>query len=335
MTTCPATLRDVLEQSAQQFAGCTSLVMVGGEAMTYAQLLMRVRKVQDLLTQYSVRPGDRVALLAENMPNWGVAFFAVTTMGAVAVPILPDFHPSDISNIIAHAEARAVFVSERLAPKVSELKNGEVVILLESFSVVDSEHRKSNETESPRVPIASGDLASIVYTSGTTGHSKGVMLTHGNLVSDALATREFTGLGEHDRMLSILPLGHTMECTLGPDHAADVRRVGALSRQTADRGRPAPGAPDRPSDRDVVGPPDHREDLQREGAAGTDPDAAPPEAAWCPRRAQGPPQDRGAEAARPRSEASCTSSRSAVPRSPPMWSFSCVRPVSPMPSDTA
>jgi long-chain acyl-CoA synthetase len=215
MTTRPATLRDVLEQSAQQFAGSTSLAMIGGEAMTYAELLTRVRKVQDLLTQYSVRPGDRVALLGENMPNWGVAFFAVTTMGAVAVPILPDFHPSDISNIIIHAEARAVFVSDRLAPKVSELKNGEVVILLESFSVVDSEHRKSNETESPRAPIASDDLASIVYTSGTTGHSKGVMLTHGNLVSDAIATREITAVGPNDRMLSILPLGHTMECTLG------------------------------------------------------------------------------------------------------------------------
>ena len=147
--------------------------------------------------------------LRENMPNWGVAFFAITTMGAVALPILPDFHPADISNIIVDAEARAVFVSERLAAKVSELKNGEVVILLER-SVVDSEHRKSSETESPRVPIASGDLASIVYTSGTTGHSKGVMLTHGNLVSDAIATREITAVGPKDRMLSILPLRHTM-----------------------------------------------------------------------------------------------------------------------------
>jgi long-chain acyl-CoA synthetase len=149
------------------------------------------------------------------MPNWGVAFFAVTTMGAVAVPILPDFHPADIANIIEHAEARAVFVSERLTTKVPELKNNEVVIMLESFVIIDAQGREEIVVESPRVPIAGEDLAAIVYTSGTTGHSKGVMLTHGNLVSDAFATREITDVNNRDRMLSILPLAHTYECTLG------------------------------------------------------------------------------------------------------------------------
>jgi long-chain acyl-CoA synthetase len=209
------TLRDLLEASAVHHAAAPSLSMIGGKELTYAKLLSSVRSVQDTLAGYGVHPGDRVAILAENMPNWGAAFFAITGMGCVAVPILPDFHSADITRIIEHAEVRVVFVSERLAPKVADLRNDEVVIMLETFSPMGTPHRQREVAECARPPMSPDDLAAIVYTSGTTGHAKGVMLTHHNLVSDALATLEITGINKHDRMLSILPLAHTYECTLG------------------------------------------------------------------------------------------------------------------------
>lgn len=231
------TLRTALEQSARRFSDRPALAMIDGETLTYAQLWQRAQDVSAFLMQRGVRHGDRVVILAENMPNWGVAYFGVTGMGAVAVPILPDFPAADIARIIRHAEASAVFVSRRLAGRLAELVPSETgpVVLLEDWTEVNgvpgSEESAAPGTmrlsvlPSDRVEGAArvipdrlperDDLAAIVYTSGTTGHSKGVMLSHGNILADAEGTLQIVDIGEEDRLLSILPLSHTYECTLG------------------------------------------------------------------------------------------------------------------------
>ena len=232
------TLRALLKQSAEMFPDRVALASVDGESLTYADLRDRVAQVSLLLHERGVIPGDRVAILGENMPTWGVAFFAITVMGAIAVPILPGFHPSEIHHILRHSESKAVFVSRKL---YASLEEGEFVhlatiVLLEDFSLIPLRTKGDRLQEFidegtrsfarfkgvalrffGRIAdeVQEDDTATIVYTSGTTGHSKGVMLSHKNIVADAVATTQIVDITETDRMLSILPLSHTYECTIG------------------------------------------------------------------------------------------------------------------------
>ncbi len=231
------TLRTALERSALQFADRTALSMIDGVELTYGALGEKVRAVSDFLVESGVQPGDRVAILGENTPMWGVAYFGITSVGVIAVPILPDFSPGDIARIIRHAEVRGVFVSRRLIDKLAEVPPAEtgMLILLDDMTLLPAGgtpeeldategsrtsivHRGAGERPSPkggeRLP-GRDDVAAIVYTSGTTGHSKGVMLTHGNILADVESTLQIVDFTADDRMLSILPLPHTYECTLG------------------------------------------------------------------------------------------------------------------------
>ncbi len=227
------TLRTLIEQTAQKFPARPALATIEGESYSYDFILRQSRKISAYLTSLGVRQGDRVAILGENSPQWGITYFGITQMGAVAVPVLPDFPAADVGRIICHAEVRAVFVSSRLYEKLLEIAPRETgpVVLLDDFTSVAPGTPATALASSPGgrptvlldeagsippacVPAAD-DLAVIVYTSGTTGHSKGVMLTHGNIVSDAIALLKIVPLVAEDRLLSVLPLSHTYECTLG------------------------------------------------------------------------------------------------------------------------
>ncbi len=233
------TLRHVLERSAVLYADQPALSQLGCEPLTFRDLHDHAEHLAMWLRDNGVGPGDRVALLAENSPNWGIAYFAITGMGAVAVPILPEFHADAVQHILRHSEAKAVFVSERLFPKLEEgegIAASLLCISMETFQTIaqgttrdmlrelkskglrefrklrDKAKRLANMTDAAP---AEDDVAAIIYTSGTTGHSKGVVLTHRNIVWDADAVKCIVKLGPGDRMLSILPLSHTYECTLG------------------------------------------------------------------------------------------------------------------------
>ncbi|WP_022661074.1 AMP-binding protein [Paucidesulfovibrio longus] len=232
------TLKAVLDRSERLFTDRPALSFVDGEPMTYGEFAEQVRALSGLLHQRGVRPGDRVAILSTNMPNWGVAYFAVTTMGAVVVPILPDFHDSAVQHILLHSEAKAIFVSEKLMGKLEDVEfpDLESVIRMEDLHVfqgtdvrerirekvragraqLDRLRQYAMERLDRRQPdIDEDDLASIIYTSGTTGHSKGVMLSHKNIVYDAQTTADLVEFTPEERMVSVLPLAHTYECTLG------------------------------------------------------------------------------------------------------------------------
>jgi long-chain acyl-CoA synthetase len=232
------TLRQLLENSLEQYGDKPALSWAGSDPLTFRDVYESAKALSVWLEQHGVGFGDTVAILSENCPHWGVAYFAVTGMGAVVVPILTEFHPEAIQYIIRHSEAKVVFVSEKLYPKVEDasFEAMPVFVNLETFQPMERgitrdmmremkeaglrEFRKWRESflrMTHAVPKEPGeeDVAAIIYTSGTTGHSKGVVLTHRNIVSNAAGIRHFFTLGPEDRLLSVLPLPHTYECTLG------------------------------------------------------------------------------------------------------------------------
>ncbi len=198
-----------------------SYAFVGEEPITYRTAAQRISSVTAFLEQAGILPGDRVAILSANMPNWAITYFGITFMGAVVVPILPNFSPIEIANILEHSESKAVFVSSGLISKISEFKSSFLTtrIQMEDFTVIKSD-KPSLEFMPGSLPmqvynVEEDSIASIIYTSGTTGRSKGVMLTHKNISFNAIKGRRIQYLDENDRILSVLPLSHTYENTLG------------------------------------------------------------------------------------------------------------------------
>ncbi len=198
-----------------------SYAFVGEEPITYRTAAQKIGSVTAFLEQAGILPGDRVAILSANMPNWGIAYFGITFMGAVVVPILPDFSPTEVANVLEHSEAKAVFISSGLAGKISEFKSSWLTtrIQIEDFSVIESDkpslEYKPESSPTSVYNVEEDSIASIIYTSGTTGRSKGVMLTHKNISFNAIKGRRIQYLDENDRFLSVLPLSHTYENTLG------------------------------------------------------------------------------------------------------------------------
>jgi long-chain acyl-CoA synthetase len=234
------TLKALFDYSVKTYSDRPAVQFVNGEPITYTQLAQNVEILQEMLRIYGIKPGDRVALYSENMPNWSAIYFAVTTMGAVIVPILPDFHTSEAMHIAIHAECKAAFISQKLfevmldetqPPAMNLLvitDNLNILKKLSTPSTVDKVLKKGGEQLSKAMEklgkenkadketiIDEEDLAAIIYTSGTTGNSKGVMLSHKNLVFDATASQKVVDIFSTDRFLSILPLAHTYECTVG------------------------------------------------------------------------------------------------------------------------
>ncbi|MEA2104498.1 MAG: AMP-binding protein, partial [Candidatus Cloacimonadota bacterium] len=232
------TLKHVLNRSVREFGNNPALSMVNEEPFTYGELNQKIISLKKFMNSQGIIRGDRVAILSENNPNWGVAYFAITTMGAIVVPILPGFHENEIHHILRHAKCKAIFISEHLSDKIAEIKfeTLSTIILIDDLRLIPLEITKDKlrqviidgSKEFAKIKelalrltgiipeeVQEDDVAAIIYTSGTTGHSKGVMLTHKNIVFNAVATLSIQNIGEKDRLISILPLSHTYECTLG------------------------------------------------------------------------------------------------------------------------
>ncbi|MBR2351506.1 MAG: AMP-binding protein [Alistipes sp.] len=206
-------LYEIFHESVKKFSDRIAFSQWRGESLNYKQVAERVEQVKETLVSAGLKPGDKVALLSSNMPNWGVCYFAITTAGYVVVPIMPDFTTEDLDRIIEHSEAKALCVSDRLYTKVSKsaLSNLNITIRTKNLSVLA---QTVNEQGSTCVPKPE-DLAAIIYTSGTTSNPKGVMLTHYNLASQMWMIDELFKVHKDDIFLSVLPLPHTYECTLG------------------------------------------------------------------------------------------------------------------------
>jgi long-chain acyl-CoA synthetase len=211
----------LFNETVRKYGSHNAYSFVGEKPRTWNDSAREISALTAFLERTGIKPGDKVALLSNNMPNWSSAFFSITFMGAVVVPILPDFSSTEVGNVLSHSGAVAIFVSSSQLQKIEGYKSKELKtgILIDDYSVLFSENKSVvfDPTASPEkiYEVAEEDLASIIYTSGTTGRSKGVMLTHKNISFNALKGFVIQPVNENDRFLSVLPLSHTYENTLG------------------------------------------------------------------------------------------------------------------------
>lgn len=182
---------------------------------TYNTFKAKCDGLSKKLTQYGVGAGDKVAILSQSMPNWSVAFFSVVPFGRIAIPILPDSSENEVTNILKHSESKVIFVSQKLAGKISQecREKMTLIIEIETFEVIHADEERFTCDGRTSVPTPD-DIAAIIYTSGTTGSAKGVVLSHRNLSSNVITCYHACKRTEKDRWLSVLPMAHTLEMTL-------------------------------------------------------------------------------------------------------------------------
>lgn len=231
------TIRHLLEHSVSHYAKLPSIAFAGDMAISYQALFRKINELTAELFRHNIHAGSKVVILGENSPNWVVSYLAVTSMGAVAVPVLPGFSDANIRHIVRDSDSEAVIVADKLRSAIEDFQTPALskIISLEDFTITTvkeslSEHvsklRQHIQERFGSEPSAEAifqalpypkpeDLAAIIYTSGTTGNSKGVVLTHSNIVTDVLYSLERFPLTTDDRFLSILPLSHTYEATGG------------------------------------------------------------------------------------------------------------------------
>ena len=182
---------------------------------TYHTFKGKCDSLSKLLTQYGIGAGDKVAILSQSMPNWSVAFFSIVPFGRIAIPILPDSSANEIINILEHSESKVIFVSQKLASKLSQevREKMTLVIDVDTLEIIHADEDKFTCDGRTSVPTPD-DIATIIYTSGTTGSAKGVVLSHRNLASNVITCYHSCKRTEKDRWLSVLPMAHTLEMTI-------------------------------------------------------------------------------------------------------------------------
>ncbi len=184
----------------------------GSQSYTYGQFKDKVKDLSRRLTRFNVGAGDKVAILGQNMPNWTVAFFSAVAFGRVAVPILPDSSENEVTNIINHSDSKVLFVSERNLGKVTDAIREKLSLLinLDTFEIIKKDD-KDFRCEGWIKEVQPDDLATIIYTSGTSGQAKGVMLSHRNLCHNVIAASYAQKVTKKDVWLSVLPMSHAYE----------------------------------------------------------------------------------------------------------------------------
>ena len=195
-----------------------------GESYSYSEVAEHIGHLHLFFKSFSLKRGDKIAFIGKNSSLWAISFLAAITYGAVAVPILPDFHIKDINHIINHSDSRILFSTEHFFNEldINQTPNIKAVISLDSkkllFSKEDSTVDLFNHSVStplnqsadkytlPVLPI--DDPCIISYTSGTTGFTKGVILSVKNIFSNIVYGREKIPLEKESNILSFLPLAH-------------------------------------------------------------------------------------------------------------------------------
>jgi long-chain acyl-CoA synthetase len=217
------TVRSILSVKAEHYADRPALSLLAGgrwSTLTYRQLTERVDAYTGWLLHAGIRRGDRIAILSESRPEWGMAFFGAVLSGATVVPLDTKLTPVELAALVTDAQPRVLFASSELAATARHLQSACAAI----------EHVIGLDAGPGDVPCigdvvwppgAAGperhgdETALIVYTSGTTGQPKGVMVSFDNLIFQVERLEAILRLQAGDAILSILPLNHLLELTCG------------------------------------------------------------------------------------------------------------------------
>jgi long-chain acyl-CoA synthetase len=228
------TLGELCLSAVQKYNDKPALAMLCEDkicrSFTYTQMGDRVRQIGFLLNETGVEKGGKVLLLSENCPEWALFYFGISCAGAVSVPLLTGFSAEQIYNIALHANVRAICLSRSMREKIAifnDLENSALsqIPLIYIDTITGSEITVSLNGNEKQIQLSekdyelpkckADDLATIIYTSGTQGNCKGVLLSNKNLIFCAYSTLTYVKLSPRDRLLSVLPLAHSYECTLG------------------------------------------------------------------------------------------------------------------------
>ncbi|MGZ6228020.1 MAG: AMP-binding protein, partial [Candidatus Binataceae bacterium] len=220
--TAPArhrTLAEMLDRAAERYGSRPALVArpPSGERVTttYRELRDSAHRAGLLLGMRGVKTGDRVLLIGENSPEWVLAYFSILAAGAVAVPLDHLISPEELAPICRIATPAAALCSAAVAKRVgSALAEMDSDIVELEFAELSRPFVLKGRPDARPAPERK-TLASIVFTSGTTGAPKGVMLTHGNFAAEVAMLARVFALDSSDVVLSLLPLHHTFEFTCG------------------------------------------------------------------------------------------------------------------------
>ena len=218
-----------VENSIKEHWDLDALTDYKGATLQYKDVARKIEKLHILLAESGIKPGDKVAVCGRNSSHWGVAFLAILTYGAVAVPILHEFKADNIHNIVNHSEARLLFVGDVVweALNEAEMPLLEGIILMTDFTLqvcrskqLEYAREHLNELFGKKFPRnfrrehvsyrrdEPEELAVINYPSGTTSFSKGVMLPYRSLWSNTQFAFEVLPLKPGDRVVSMLPMAH-------------------------------------------------------------------------------------------------------------------------------
>lgn len=220
----------MLEESFRRNWDNQALSDYGCKTICYKDLAKEIAQLHMVFESCGVCKGDKIAICSKNQINWAVAFLSIITYGAVAVPILHEFKPANISHLVTHSESKVLFIGERIWDKVCEMELPltEAVVTLENFDVVRAKSPGPAQTRKDIGQIFAAryskgfhkenisyyedrpeELALINYTSGTSGFSKGVMLPYRSLYSNVrFASEVEPQMSSSSKMLSMLPTAH-------------------------------------------------------------------------------------------------------------------------------
>ncbi|MBR5467150.1 MAG: AMP-binding protein [Bacteroidaceae bacterium] len=227
----PVSFNEALAQSVKSNWNKNSMSDYGEVTFQYKDVARIIAKLHILYEEAGIKKGDKIALCGRNQSKWGIAFIATLTYGAVAVPILSDFHPEQIHQITNHSEAKLLIASEQIWKKINPKEMPDLIGILgtEDYQVLYSEDKKLldarqnlNKLFGEKYPDSfrpehisyhkdeREELAMINYTSGTTSNSKGVMIPYRAIWSNIEFGYEKLGneLKPGDQILSMLPMAH-------------------------------------------------------------------------------------------------------------------------------
>lgn len=221
-----------IEQSIRQNWNIEALSNYKESGYSYKEIAEKIIKIHILFKEAGIKEGDKVALVGRNSANWCIIYLATVTYGSVIVPILPDFKTEDLTNIINHSDSRLLFVDDKIFELIKTSKMPEITgvislddfgllssvnsLLKEIFPTLEEKYKKAypelRKEDIKFSDISNDKLAVISYTSGTTGFSKGVMLTHNSLAANVRFAQNNMPLKPGDPLVSFLPLAHTYGC---------------------------------------------------------------------------------------------------------------------------